>query len=574
MKISEFLPVFKLRVPNIMFLLGAGSSVSAGIPTAWDMIWDFKRTLFCAENKKPISYCQDLSNPVTRGIIQSYFDTKKTYPVSGAETEYAYYFETLYQNENDRRRYIEQLVSNGKPSYGHLVLASLLKLDKIRVVWTTNFDRIIEDATIPILGGSGKLVTANLDNANVAFQALNEGRWPILVKLHGDYQSTKLKNTSDELKKQDAVLVDAFVDSCKRYGLAVMGYSGRDKSIIDALQKVVDSGRGFPGGLFWFYRTENPPFEGVQTLIKRAIEKGVDAHLIEIETFDELMGDLLLLEESLPDSVTNYIDQSPRRVTDAPIKTTRGIYPILRFNALRITSWPNTCRKLICDIGGVSEVRDAVKQSNADLVAIRRREGVLYFGSDDEAKKAFGKYKIKNFDVHTILVNKIRYDSQELGLLYDAFSRAVGRNLPLRVERKRNAYYFVITNENNDIYNSLRLTAHGLSGVIKNTAAKWSEALEIKLQYKHERLWLLITPTIWLDRPDNLTDKEMDNAQEFVRERLATRYNSVYNSIMDSWISILVGTGDDREFTAFGIQNGVDAKFVLTRGTAYSMKAN
>lgn len=432
MKISEFLPVFKLRVPNIMFLLGAGTSVSAGIPTAWDMIWDFKRTIFCAENKKPISYCQDLSNPVTRGIIQSYFDTRKTYPVSGAETEYAHYFENLYQNESDRRRYIEQLVSNGKPSYGHLVLASLLKLDKIRVVWTTNFDRIIEDAAIPILGGSGKLVTANLDNANVAFQALNEGRWPILVKLHGDYQSTKLKNTSDELKKQDAVLVDAFVDSCKRYGLAVMGYSGRDKSIVDALQKVVDSGRGFPGGLFWFYRTENPPFEGVQTLIKKAVENGVDAHLVEFETFDELMGDLLLLEEGLPDSITNYIDQSPRRVTDAPIKTTRGIYPILRFNALRITNWPNTCRKLICDIGGASEVRDAVKQSNADLVVTRRKEGVLYFGSDDEAKKAFGKYKIKNLDVHTILVNKIRYDSQELGLLYDAFSRAVRRNLPLR----------------------------------------------------------------------------------------------------------------------------------------------
>jgi len=167
MKVSEFLPVFKLRAPNIMFFLGAGSSVSAGIPTAWNMIWDFKRTLFCIENKKPISYCQDLSNPTTRLIIQSYFDAQKKYSSPGTEAEYAQFFEALYPDESDRRRYIEQLVSIAKPSYGHLVLASLFKLNRLRIVWTTNFDRAIEDATIPVLGSSGKLVTANLDNARI-----------------------------------------------------------------------------------------------------------------------------------------------------------------------------------------------------------------------------------------------------------------------------------------------------------------------------------------------------------------------------------------------------------------------
>ena len=138
MKLEEFLPIFKLRVPNIMFLMGAGTSVAAGIPTAWDMIWDFKRTLFCIGNKKPLSYCQDLSNPATKAIIQNYFDRRGNFPLSGSEIEYAHYFETLYQNEGDRRRYIDQLVSKGKPSYGHLVLASMVSLDKIRILWTTN----------------------------------------------------------------------------------------------------------------------------------------------------------------------------------------------------------------------------------------------------------------------------------------------------------------------------------------------------------------------------------------------------------------------------------------------------
>jgi hypothetical protein len=48
MKLDEFLRLHALRAPNVAWLLGAGASAAAGIPTAFDMIWDFKRTLFCA----------------------------------------------------------------------------------------------------------------------------------------------------------------------------------------------------------------------------------------------------------------------------------------------------------------------------------------------------------------------------------------------------------------------------------------------------------------------------------------------------------------------------------------------
>jgi len=144
-------------------------------------------------------------------------------------------------------------------------------------------------------------------------------------------------------------------------------------------------------------------------LINNATAKGVDAHLIEMETFDELMGDLLLLEENLPEELSKYIDQSPRRISGAPIKSTAGMWPIIRLNALRIISWPNTCRRLVCDIGGLNEVREAVKQSGVNLVVARRKEGVLFFGSDDDAKKAFTKFGIKDFDIYTILIKRTDY---------------------------------------------------------------------------------------------------------------------------------------------------------------------
>jgi hypothetical protein len=83
----------------------------------------------------------------------------------------------------------------------------------------------------------------------------------------------------------------------------------------------------------------------------------------------------------------------------------------------------------------------------------------------------------------------------------------------------------------------------------------------------------VITPTIWLDKPADVADSELDIADEFVRERMATRYDNRYSPIIDAWISVLVGGKDDREMTSFGIQDGIDAAFVLSRGTAYSMKA-
>ena len=43
MDLAEFLRLFPMRSPNIMWLFGAGTSAAARIPTAWNMTWDFKR---------------------------------------------------------------------------------------------------------------------------------------------------------------------------------------------------------------------------------------------------------------------------------------------------------------------------------------------------------------------------------------------------------------------------------------------------------------------------------------------------------------------------------------------------
>lgn len=42
---DDFARRFSLRAKNLMWLLGAGASAGAGIPTAGDMVWEFKQQL-------------------------------------------------------------------------------------------------------------------------------------------------------------------------------------------------------------------------------------------------------------------------------------------------------------------------------------------------------------------------------------------------------------------------------------------------------------------------------------------------------------------------------------------------
>ena len=104
---------------------------------------------------------------------------------------------------------------------------------------------------------------------------------------------------------------------------------------------------------------------------------------------------------------------------------------MIRFNALNVISWPKTCRLVKCDIGGLSEVRDAIKTANAKVIGVRRQVGVLAFGSDAEVRKTFEPYSISSFDLHPIADSRLFYDTQELGLTDEALTKAVQREKDL-----------------------------------------------------------------------------------------------------------------------------------------------
>ncbi len=389
MDLAELLRRHGSRAPGLMWLLGAGASAAAGVPTAFQMTWEFKRAIFCSEERVPLPACQQLKDPQVRERIQRHF-TGAGHPTLDDPDEYAHYFELAYRDEGDRRRYIDAKVKGAEPSFGHAALAALMLAGRARVVWSTNFDSCVETSAARAFESAGRLTVASLDNPLVAEQALTEERWPLHVKLHGDFRSRRLKNTVDELRDQDGRLRAALTAAARRLGLIVVGYSGRDASVMEALEAAAITD-GYPAGLFWIHRAGTPPPPRVEALIAKAAAVGVDAAIVEAETFDEVLGDIVRQTPDLPDEVAATIEREAPRLAAAPIPGAGAAWPVIRTNALYVAEFPATCRRVQSPIGGVRELRDAVLAAGAadELLVARTRAGVLAFGADAALRRTW-----------------------------------------------------------------------------------------------------------------------------------------------------------------------------------------
>jgi hypothetical protein len=565
---DDFARRFSMRTANLMWFLGAGASAAAGIPTAYDMIWEFKQQLFISQRRVSAKAVADLSSPAIRTQIQAHIDSLGTLPKPDATGEYAELFEAAYPAEGDRRSYIEAKIAGAKPSFGHLALATLMRAQLTRLVWTTNFDPLVADACAKVYDSTGALTTGTLDAPDFAIQRITENRWPVEIKLHGDFRSRRLKNTGDELRLQDARLRSLLVDCCRRFGLVVAGYSGRDDSIMDTLEDTLKGGGALPSGLFWLHRGEGPPLPRVVNLILRAEAAGVDAALVRVQNFDEATRDLLRLLTGVDTKVLDAFATERNRRTGAPYPSGRLGWPVVRLNALPVIRAPTQCRKVVCEIGGYREAREAVEKAGVNVLVARVKAGVLAYGSDADVRSAFCGHRITEFDLYSIETRRLRYDSGERGLLRDALSRAIARDRGLDVNRRRNTDLFAPHDPNTETWKPLRQLLPPLSGEVDGFSdLRWREGIGTRLDWANERLWLLIEPRIVFD---GLTDENRVAATDFARERSVKRYNRTLNDLIEFWARLLAG--DERDMRALGISDGVDALFALSGNTAFSRR--
>lgn len=91
-------------------------------------------------------------------------------------------------------------------------------------------------------------VVEHPSRARVAFQSQ---RWPMAVKLHGDFRERRLMITEQELREQDADLRRFVTNASRTFGIVVCGYSGRDASVMEMFHASAAPLRGLKASGGW-----------------------------------------------------------------------------------------------------------------------------------------------------------------------------------------------------------------------------------------------------------------------------------------------------------------------------------
>ena len=254
-------------VPNFSVFLGSGASVTSGIRTATDMIDEWRHLLFRRSSTSE-SYEAWLAN-------QAWYDS---------DDEYSILFETIYDQPPQRRVYIEEAVNPGHPSWGYVYLTNFLANRLFDVVFTTNFDDLLNEACYLYTDGLRPIVAAH-DSAIQGIR-VTSGR-PKIIKLHGDFLYDSIKNTLSELETLESNTKNKLSQFAKEYGLVVLGYSGRDKSVMDTLDLLLRDDDNYRQGVYWCHRKGTPLSSRLEALLRRD-----RVYLVEIEGFDEFAADL------------------------------------------------------------------------------------------------------------------------------------------------------------------------------------------------------------------------------------------------------------------------------------------
>ena len=221
-------------------MLGSGLSRSAGIPTGYEITLELSRRLAVALGERP-------DDPAV------WYATRY-----GRPPEYSALLEDLTHVPEERQAILrgffepnddERSAGLKVPSPAHIAIAKLIKAGLVRVVITTNFDRLLEQAMVEI----------GIQPNVLATDAAIAGSEPLIhvphaiVKVNGDYLDSHIRNTVAELEaypeSTSTLLRTIFSD----FGLAICGWSGdwdhALRAALDVIAPKVVHTRPAPKGL-------------------------------------------------------------------------------------------------------------------------------------------------------------------------------------------------------------------------------------------------------------------------------------------------------------------------------------
>lgn len=260
-------------------LIGSGVSRAAGIPTGWEVTLDLIRKLATVLKEEP--------EPNPEAWFEGKFGTKPDYSdlldqLAKTQAERQQLLRSYWESTEEERE--EGLKT---PTAAHRAIATLAVRGFIKVIVTTNFDRLMEQA----------LAAQGIEATVLSTPDQIEGAQPLdhishlVLKVHGDYLDPRILNTAAELAEYPRQVKELLHRIFDEYGLIVCGWSGDwDKALAGALERA--SSRRYT--TYWTTRSE--PSESAKALIRQR-----RAEVIRIEDadrfFDEVAEDVTAIEE-------------------------------------------------------------------------------------------------------------------------------------------------------------------------------------------------------------------------------------------------------------------------------------
>lgn len=455
------------------------------------------------------------------------------FPELWADQEYTTYFEKIFGDDKERQRqYMSAMLSEDKValSVGNRVLGALLASGMCRIVFTTNFDSVVEKSVAEV--GSRSLTAFHIEGSHAANNALNNEEFPIYCKLHGDFRYDSIKNLCVDLERQNRELSACLVNAANRFGFVVAGYSGRDESVMALFRQALETSNPFPHGLYWTGLKGGAVHPAVTDLLAAAQKKGVTAEFVEIETFDALMLRLWRNIETKSPDMDAKVRKAHLSEVNIPLPSSGQQQPLLRLNALPILDMPSECLSLsFKQPVEWDEVRRVASASEQTLI-LSKSDTVWCWGKEDDARRGFSG------SVETVEPRALPGDIRTPGNLHlkgfieEALGYALARERPLLVRARHGSVFLIVDQHADDVggldplFQLVGKTSGKVPGVFtvptpekpKSEQVDWAEALRISVDQKGGSLWLMIDPDIWIWPP-----RARANARDFLDRRRSDR---------------------------------------------------
>ncbi|MEJ8673865.1 SIR2 family protein [Chromobacterium amazonense] len=232
-------------------LFGSGLSRSARIPTGWEITLDLVRRLAAVGGEE----CGADPSAWYRGKFDK-------------EPDYSELLDALAKTPAERQQLLrqyweptEQEREEGakQPTQAHRAIADLVAKGFVRVIVTTNFDRLMELALLDV--GVTPTVLSSSDHVHGAMPLIHTQC--CVFKVHGDYLDTRIRNTPEELSGYPAefdTLLDRIFDE---FGLIVCGWSA---DWDEALRRAIFRAPSRRFATYWAVRGE--PSDAARQLIE------------------------------------------------------------------------------------------------------------------------------------------------------------------------------------------------------------------------------------------------------------------------------------------------------------------